>query len=355
MMNTGTRILSAALVAWLVLAAWSFAQVESNQSLNLLVSNDLLASPATCHTGDIVFRNRLGGMCFTATADMIAMQRANFHSFTLLSNGRGGTEALNANELNFEMRTGPKLNLILHEVLFGNDLEIGYMFIDGYSLSKSTMESSGPLFFNGPLGTTETPPSGPLLLRRPGEIRFDYISRIYSAEANLRHDILPRVWLLAGFRYVDLHEQLGGTAMVSGQGETPFITSNIDNHLYGGQLGAGVQILKLGEKIMLVGVGKAGMFSNQSDLTLFGGNEGDAVGGVKGQLAFLGEVDLVGSYCITENIAVRLGYQAMWLSGVGTASDQLDLANGPTAPAWHPNTQSSLFYHGAFLGLEISF
>ncbi len=345
-MNTCTRILSAALVAWLGTAAWTSAQAEPEGDLNLLVSNDLLVPPSAYHGNDMVFRNRIGGLYFTATADIAALSRIDNHSFTLLSNGSGGTEALNANDLQFEMRTGPKVNLIVHEILFGNDLELGYMAIDGYSLSKSVYSGSSPLFFDSPLLSTQ--------VGGGAGVRFDYVSRIQTADANLRHDLGDRLSLLAGFRYVDLHEQFDGSTLEPGQAAASFITSNTDNHLYGFQLGGELTIINL-QKIHVAGIGKAGIFSNQSDLTLYGANEGDAVGGVKGQLAFLGEVDLIGSYCISENVAVRLGYQAMWLSGVALAVDQLDLANGPTSPAWHPSTQGSLFYHGAFLGVEISF
>jgi hypothetical protein len=335
--------LSAALVAWLGLAAWSSAQVESEENLNLLVSNDLLVPPGSYHGDDIVFRNRIGGMCFTASADYMLLSRVNHHSFTLLSNGQGGAEVLNANDLNFEMRTGPKLNLIVHQILFGCDVELGYMFVDGFSLSKSAYSGNTPLFFDGPLSTAQA--------SNGAGINFDYISRIHSAESNLRYSGGGLFSILAGFRYIDLHEQL--TASIENSGLTPFLTSNTDNHLYGGQIGAEMG-MPIG-KFHIAGIAKAGMFSNQADLTLYGTDANSAVGGVKGQLAFLGEVDVIGSYCITDNIAVRLGYQAMWLSGVATASDQLDLANAPSSPAWHPNTQSSLFYHGAFLGVEISF
>ena len=358
-MNTCTQIMSAAVVAWLCTAAWSSAQVEPEGNLNLLVSNDLLVPPGSYRGDDIVFRNRIGGMSFTATADIIALSRVGPHSFTLLTNGAGGSEALNANDLQFETRTGPKLSLIIDKILFGCDLELGYMAVDGFSLSQTVRGNpAAPLFFNTPLGNIESLRPRmipgqvyPFFMLADPDVRFNYISRIYSAEANLRYSGGGLFSLLAGFRYVDLHEQL--TATLQDSALSPFITSNTDNHMYGAQIGAEMG-MPIG-KFHLAGIAKAGAFSNQADLTLYGGDEGTAVGGVKGQLAFLGEVDLIGSYCITDNIAVRLGYQAMWLSGVAVAVDQLDMSNGPTPPAWHPNTQSSLFYHGAFLGLEISF
>lgn len=345
-MNACTRILSAAVVAWLGLAAWSSAQVESEESLNLLVSNDFLVPPGTFHGDDVVFRNRIGGKAITASADYLVLARDNFKSFTLLTNGQGGPEALNAKDLNFEMRTGPRLNLIIHELLFGCDLELGYMFVDGFSLSKESFSGGAPLIFDGPFSTVQA--------ANGAGMQFNYISRIHSAEANLRYSGGGLFSLLGGFRYIDLHEQLDGDLIGAGIADTHFITSNIDNHMYGGQIGAEIGI-PIGQRLHLQGIAKAGMFSNQADLTLYGSDINNAVGGVKGQLAFLGEVDVIGAYCLTDNIAIRLGYQAMWLSGVGVASDQLDLANSPTAPAWHPNTQGSLFYHGAFLGLEISF
>jgi hypothetical protein len=342
-MNTCTRILLAAVIAWLCLVAWSPAQVEPEPNLNLLVTNDLLMPPGVNRGNDIVFRNRIGGMCFTATADMVALARVGNNSFTLLSNGQGGSEVLNARDLNFEMRTGPKLNLIVHDILLGGDLELGWMRVDGFTLSKAALNGSSPLFFESPLLTADA--------SSYDGMSFNYISRLSTAEANLRYDLGDRFSLLGGFRYIDLHEQMDG--MFIGAPDARFITSNTDNHLYGFQLGGELQVIKL-QKIMVAGIAKAGIFSNQSDLNLYGA-DGSSAGGIKGQLAFLGEVDLVGSYSITDNIAIRLGYQAMWLQGVALASDQFQMPSDISPPGWYPNTKGSLFYHGAFLGVEISF
>jgi hypothetical protein len=346
-MNTYLRILLVSAAGWLCMVNWSSAQDEQIGDLKLLVSNDKLVPPGSRTSNDIVFRNRIGGMCFTATADMVALARVDNHSFTLLQNSVGGAELLNANDLQFEMRTGPKLNLIVHDILFGNDVELGYMAIDGFSASNTTFsDGATSLFFNSPLlSATATGGAG---------IRFDYVSRIHSAEANLRHDLGDRLSLLAGFRYIDLHEQINGTFTAAGVADSQFITSNTDNHLYGFQLGGELVIINM-QKFIVAGIGKAGIFSNQADLTLYGSDEGAAVGGVKGQLAFLGEVDLVASYCINEFMAVRLGYQAMWLSGAALAVDQFEMPSNLGPPSWHPDTQGSLFYHGAYLGVEISF
>jgi hypothetical protein len=351
-MNACTRILSAAVVAWFCTAAWSSAQVGPDVTsvpegdLNLLVSNDLLASPGAYRGNDLVFRNRLGGMYFTASADILALARVDNHSFTLLQNGAGGTEALNASELIFETRTGPKLNLIVHDILFGCDLELGYMAIDGFSLTKTRFSGDSPLFFDSPILTA--------VATGGAGIKFNYDSRIQSAEANLRCDLGDRFSLLGGFRYIDLHEQFDGSFVAAGPGDGRFITSNTDNHLYGFQLGGELTVLRL-QKIHVGGSAKAGIFSNQSDLNLYGGAEGPWVGGIKGQAAFLGEVNLVGSYLINESIAVRLGYQAMWLQGLALAVDQIQMPATIGPPGWNPDTKGSLFYHGAYLGVEISF
>ncbi|MCC6127198.1 MAG: hypothetical protein IT426_19725 [Pirellulales bacterium] len=351
-MNACKRILSAAVVAWFCTVAWSSGQVGTDGvngpegNLNLLVSNDLLAPPGEYRGNDLVFRNRLGGMYFTASADILALERVDNHSFTLLQSGPGGPEALNAGDLYFETRTGPKLNLIVHDILFGCDLELGYMAIDGFSLSKTLYSGDSSLFFDSPILTAEA--SG------GAGIRFDYDSRIQSAEANLRHDLGDRFSLLAGFRYVDLHEQFDGSFTASGPADGRFITSNTDNHLYGFQLGGELTVLRL-QKIHVGAIAKAGIFSNQSDLNLYGGADGPWVGGIRGQTAFLGEVNLVGSYLLSESIAVRLGYQAMWLQGVALAVDQLEMPATIGPPGWNPDAKGSLFYHGAYLGVEISF
>ena len=206
----------------------------------------------------------------------------------------------------FAARTGPKLCLTIQKILFGADLELGYMSVDGFSLSKSVYSGAEPLFFDSPL-LTETASGGE-------GIRFNYISRFNSAEVNLRYGLGTILSLVGGFRYLDLHEQIDGTLLGAGPTDTRFITSNTDNHLYGFQLGAEAGF-PIG-KFHVAGIAKAGAFSNQSDLSLYGSDGTQHVGGIKGQLAFLGEADVIGSYCISDNIALRLGYQVMWLQGV---------------------------------------
>ena len=64
-------------------------------------------------------------------------------------------------------------------------------------------------------------------------MEFDYASRLYSGEFNLRHPIGQNVTMFGGFRWVELEENLTGQNPAN-----TFITVDTNNHLYGVQLGA---------------------------------------------------------------------------------------------------------------------
>ena len=66
--------------------------------------------------------------------------------------------------------------------------------------------------------------------------------------------------------------------------------------------------------------------------------------------AFLGEIGLVGVYQLTDTIALRAGYQLMWLDGVALASEQVQASNFATGTG--ADVHGDVFFHGALLGVE---
>lgn len=64
--------------------------------------------------------------------------------------------------------------------------------------------------------------------------------------------------------------------------------------------------------------------------------------------ALLGEIGLFGVYQLTDAIAIRAGYQLMWLDGVALASEQVQTTNFATGT----DVQGDVFFHGALIGVE---
>ena len=111
--------------------------------------------------------------------------------------------------------------------------------------------------------------------------------------------------------------------------------------------------------LRLEGIGKASLYLNhvESDFIEQSNTFGNFGNSVDDTLAFLGELGLNGVVQLTPSLALRAGYQLMWLEGVGIASEQINnTGNFQNAPGVRiPTTvddDGSLFYHGATVGFE---
>ncbi len=69
--------------------------------------------------------------------------------------------------------------------------------------------------------------------------------------------------------------------------------------------------------------------------------------------AFLCELGLIGSYHLSQHVALRGGYQVMWIEGVALATRQIPVTNLIAGTA-DIAISGGLFYHGATAGFEIT-
>jgi hypothetical protein len=76
-------------------------------------------------------------------------------------------------------------------------------------------------------------------------------------------------------------------------------------------------------------------------------------------LAFVGEVGLQCKYQVTNMIALKLGYEALWVTGISLAPGQIHETYSNSAPtsvnALGVSSNSHVLFHGASAGLELSF
>ena len=77
----------------------------------------------------------------------------------------------------------------------------------------------------------------------------------------------------------------------------------------------------------------------------FDGGLGDS------SVAFVGEIGITGVYQLTKHIALRGGYQTLWISGVALASDNMANATALSSQA-NITTDGDLFYHGALMSVD---
>jgi hypothetical protein len=183
-------------------------------------------------------------------------------------------------------------------------------------------------------------------------IDADYISRLNSTEVNYRQAPNDRISWLAGFRWIELHEELNVDADF-GANMTD-IGWNVDNHLYGGQAGAEVLLLDRGGPFQLTSWFKGGIFGNDADndFTLNQSVGPDlAFKTEKGDVTFLGDIAFLGRYRLNDNISLNSGYQLLWLDGVALASEQIFATN--VVSGGGIDTDGFVFYHGALLSMDI--
>ncbi len=336
------------MVALFLCAGVTAGQVGSDGNLAYTVSNSNLQLdvPPANNPSDLVIRNRLDSGCpWTISADAMIMSRSGGKSSLMVVDPISGGELLHANDFNFAWAAGPRVGIVAEDVCCCCDLEASYFGIDEWSAGKNIIASDDGaefLFFNDP-GHAVFLDSGELL-------DFHYISSLHSVEINLRHPIWDRLSVLMGFRYVELHEELNVREYDPiEQSYSSLLTDNVDNHLYGGQIGLNVAFINTCS-CSIEGVIKAGVYGNSSDLVMRASDR--LLGDATSHTAILGEIGLMGIFQLTDHLAARLGYQAMWLDGIAIASDQVESVN-PANPK--PYMGGTLFYHGATAGFEYAF
>ena len=132
---------------------------------------------------------------------------------------------------------------------------------------------------------------------------------------------------------------------------------NTHNHMYGFQIGEDALLLERTGRLRINGFAKIGIFHNAADQNsnlVDPANFGElSVVASGSHTAFLCELGLIGSYQVTQHVALRGGYQVMWIEGVALAPGQIPVANLVAGTA-DIATSSGLFYHGATVGMEFT-
>ncbi len=171
---------------------------------------------------------------------------------------------------------------------------------------------------------------------------------LHSFEFNLRRTLSNNITVIGGFRYLELDDRFGcdlSSGAQYGWGE--------NNHLYGGQLGTDLLLCGDANSFHVDSVFKGGLYgvaskNNYLNVPAAGPNVTGTTS--SGDVAFVGEIDLLGTYPICNHVALQGGYQLLWLDGVALATDQAVNATANASGAGI-DTNGSLFYHGATMAL----
>jgi hypothetical protein len=383
-MNTG-KIFATALCALLLgaIAATAFGQIAPAPDVTAAGAGEgpvaAVSDPSSdTGGGDLDFGQACGSR-WTASAEFILLGRVGVAPYALVESvphdvryadlrKTAGTVVLNAADLDQGFAGGPRVGLTRRGD-DGNDWELTFFQIDGWNNAKSI----------GPIMGADGHPDW-LVMRAPGNflqtqdtffqldqqvMEWGYASRLYNAELNRRWNLSPRVTLLAGFRWVNLSEDLDGILAPPGtDGAGTFWDTRTQNNLFGLQIGGDARLLERG-RFSIGGLLKAGIFDNHADESTTVRMERTQFGesAKTDYPAFLGEIGLQCTYRPTRHLLLKAGYEAIWLQNVAQAPGQIteaycrgaDLVRDTSVQALGINCTSGVLFHGATAGLEYAF
>jgi len=259
---------------------------------------------------------------------------------TPLVESLAGDPLVTARSLGTPWAAGPDLS-VRRWLDSGNSLQFRFFDVDGFN-SRATV-ATPPLFV--------LPTIPPLFGFGISDVTATYATRLYSTELNWISPAASWFSWLVGFRWVELYENLNEHFVAAPLAAN--LRFQTANRLYGGQAGALISLFSRGA-VRIDSVLKAGLYGNAAS------NQFTATENIvflissdrSSQVAFLGEIGLVSVYQWTDHIALRGGYQLLWLDGIALAPDQV--AATQLLARNGIDTKGDSFYHGALLGVEVA-
>jgi len=220
-----------------------------------------------------------------------------------------------------------------------NSLEVRFFDVDG---ADATSQYTTPGAF---IGAGFIGPGGTAIASR-------YLTKLHSTEINFLHPTTERLTLLAGFRWVELRDDL-----YTNIGAVAASRYEYNNHLYGAQIGANLALTDSCNPWQINVVGKAGIFGIVADGGIDEFLGANYIGGFRSSgtdTAFVGEIGISLAYQLTSHIALRGGYQLLWLDGVALASDNASMSLLNPSLLANRFNDGHLFYHGATFGIDFT-
>ena len=278
--------------------------------------------------------------CWTFYADALYFDRSSQTGALITGSALGHNEGPVPD---FGYQIGYRIGGIRHRDC-KSDLEFAYLGFDEWSENQSVRGATVDLFTLNNVYQTGF---------QPGVDNFDiaHTAALHSFELNLRCCRSPRVTFLHGPRYIDLDEslQLGVDFDGVGGNEINFLTS-VTNDLYGYQVGFDAD-LYCNCRWNWSLLGKLGGYYNRHQETSTLNTPATIFTDDDGNYSLVAEGGLFAAYHIRQCLSLRAGYQAMWLSDVATAADQVRSTN-LQAGTGDVSTDSVILY-GGFVGVEL--
>ena len=275
---------------------------------------------------------------WNVSAGAVILHRNRPSDGTIIGAFPGGSPAFNrGSDFDFGWDAGPEIS-IARRIGCDNAVEVRYF--NCYGGADTAFVTPGNFIgagFTGPGGTS---------------ISGHDFTKLDSLEINWRHQAWDQLVLLAGFRAIDLRDDLLYRIGPTAAGEYFY-----DNHMYGGQLGADWALMRPDNPLQFGVMLKAGVYGNadHGGITQFVGNTPiQSFLGQGATAAFVGELDFLASYNFTDHIAVHGGYELLWLTNLALSADAASRSLVNPSLLRTVSDVGRLFYNGATFGVDIT-
>ncbi len=285
------------------------------------------------------------GYNWTFGADALAMTRSTGSARPLVLAVDSGNTLFNSNQWNFDYEAGVRAFIGLTGP---SGIQYQGVYMDIPRLGDSTViSSSNNLQIPFPLASDTVDFFG------ADQMVVRYDSRFQSAEANV---LFPwgNFQVLAGYRWVRLHETSTIEAFDFDDGDVSDYTVNCSNNLNGGQIGI-VGEWEFWGLVNFDFFAKTGIFGNFSTEHQTLGDFGNSVllrdtGGSRTDVAYVSELAAQVLVPLGSHFSITGGYRVLFLNQMATAPNQFDFTDNLESGT-HVNSTSNIVLHGANLGL----
>jgi hypothetical protein len=307
----------------------------------------------SCHLGNVCGCDDCCGPCLCVRAGAVLLGRSSDPSRPLVRGPAPGIgnfaptiTVLDGSKFKDPMAAGPDIDLLYNccdccECCDccnnrGFGLEARYFAVGQFAASV------GP----NPTGGTATLQYTNLPLVTANAVGASEYSQLASVEVNVRKDVVPCfLTLLAGYRHIELGEQIIGTTSFTGTNTSVFSTEAF-NRLDGFQLGGEAVLWRPSCRFRVVGDAKVGLFgdatSNYGTTNIVGGAAGIATS-TGTNTAFMSEWGITAVWQINCHFSARVGYEGLLVDGVALASQQIGTLNTTTGAATTVNTGTPIY------------
>ena len=284
---------------------------------------------------------------WTVRAEVMFLRRSDADQLALITHQETEETLVDVENLEFDHNAAVRYQL-MREYCCCWGWDIGYFGIDSWTSSGNGGGDVSPIL-QGPGLAFPSTAHGTIY-------RAEYGTDLHSAEFNVRRRFHECVTGVAGFRWIELQDQLRTLAIAPQV--TDFYSIDTNNQMYGFQLGADTRLFDRGRRFEIDGIFRVGvMFNNCNQnteapiLSPFVPAVADQISAREDHTAFLAELGIRGNIQVFRGLYATGGYGVMWLDGLALAPDQIPHADLIAPASADLDTGGTLFFHGATVGL----